>query len=174
MNDDDRYTRITLRIPRELHKSLSDAAERTSKSLNAEIVGRLQGSFDPAVGSSGKIAELENAIAVTRFASDYLIEQSAQQISMLARSNEAARSVSEELLRGLGEVTQIARDLLDGELLDRGKAALELNLADALQVRSEQRLEDTKLPELKRLSQILLEKAEKLEAIANATPLDSR
>ncbi len=46
MNDDDRYTRITLRIPKGLHHRLSDAADKTSKSLNAEIVARLDGSFD--------------------------------------------------------------------------------------------------------------------------------
>lgn len=46
MDDEDRYTRITLRIPKDLHRSLSDAADRTSKSLNAEIVGRLHQSFE--------------------------------------------------------------------------------------------------------------------------------
>ncbi|MBD3643537.1 Arc family DNA-binding protein [Alcanivorax sp.] len=45
MDKDDRYTRITLRIPRELHSKLTDEAERTSKSLNAEIIGRLEDSF---------------------------------------------------------------------------------------------------------------------------------
>ncbi len=43
--DEDRYARITLRIPKTLHKRLSDEADRTSKSLNAEIVGRLEESF---------------------------------------------------------------------------------------------------------------------------------
>lgn len=41
-DQEDRYTRITLRIPKDLHKVLSAAAGRTSKSLNAEIIGRLQ------------------------------------------------------------------------------------------------------------------------------------
>ncbi|SFE19555.1 toxin-antitoxin system HicB family antitoxin [Paracidovorax konjaci] len=44
MDDEDRYTRITLRIPKDLHQVLTTAAERTSKSLNAEIIGRLQAS----------------------------------------------------------------------------------------------------------------------------------
>ena len=43
--EDDRYTRITLRIPRELHALLQNAAKDTSKSVNAEIIGRLQDSF---------------------------------------------------------------------------------------------------------------------------------
>lgn len=55
MNDDDRYTRITLRIPRDLHQRLGEVAEKTSKSLNAEIIGRLQSSVD----ESGS-AELES------------------------------------------------------------------------------------------------------------------
>lgn len=44
MDEEDRYTRITLRIPKDLHQVLSEAADRTSKSLNAEIIGRLQAS----------------------------------------------------------------------------------------------------------------------------------
>ena len=42
MDDEDRYTRITLRIPKELHAKLSEQAARTSKSLNAQIVENLQ------------------------------------------------------------------------------------------------------------------------------------
>ncbi len=45
MEDEDRYTRITLRLPKDLHQLLADAASDTSKSLNAEIVGRLQATF---------------------------------------------------------------------------------------------------------------------------------
>lgn len=47
MEDEDRYTRITLRIPRELHAQLNKAAFITSKSQNAEIIARLQASFHP-------------------------------------------------------------------------------------------------------------------------------
>lgn len=43
--EEDRYTRITLRLPKELHAQLQKAADDTSKSMNAEIVARLQGSF---------------------------------------------------------------------------------------------------------------------------------
>ncbi|WP_114467003.1 toxin-antitoxin system HicB family antitoxin [Pseudorhodoferax soli] len=41
MEEEDRYTRITLRLPKELHARLGDAAAATSKSVNAEIVARL-------------------------------------------------------------------------------------------------------------------------------------
>ncbi|UBB16163.1 toxin-antitoxin system HicB family antitoxin [Comamonas odontotermitis] len=42
MEDDDLYTRITLRIPKSLHQRLSEQAKATSKSLNAEIIGSLE------------------------------------------------------------------------------------------------------------------------------------
>lgn len=45
--EEDRYTRITLRIPKDLHAQLQQAADDTSKSMNAEIVARLQASFAP-------------------------------------------------------------------------------------------------------------------------------
>ncbi|MBT2322557.1 toxin-antitoxin system HicB family antitoxin [Variovorax paradoxus] len=48
MDDEDRYTRITLRIPKTLHADLTAEADRTSKSLNAEIVARLEQSFTAA------------------------------------------------------------------------------------------------------------------------------
>jgi len=44
MNRDDRYTRITLRMPKDLHERLASLAEETSKSMNAEIIGRLEAS----------------------------------------------------------------------------------------------------------------------------------
>lgn len=43
---EDKYTRITLRIPRELHSKLELEADKTSKSMNAEIVARLEQSFN--------------------------------------------------------------------------------------------------------------------------------
>lgn len=54
--DDDRYTRITLRIPKDLHQALQAEADATSKSLNAEIVNRLASSFD--FGGDGVLAHL--------------------------------------------------------------------------------------------------------------------
>lgn len=42
MDTEDRYTRITLRIPKELHSRLAQSADETSKSMNAEIIARLE------------------------------------------------------------------------------------------------------------------------------------
>lgn len=44
--EDDRYTRITLRIPKDLHGKLQVASDATSRSMNAEIIDRLDGSFE--------------------------------------------------------------------------------------------------------------------------------
>lgn len=66
MDKDDRYTRITLRIPKELHERLADSADQTSKSMNAEIIARLSESFtiksvdDRAVD---RVSELDRQIA---------------------------------------------------------------------------------------------------------------
>lgn len=45
--EQDRYTRITLRLPRELHVQLDEAANEMSRSTNAEIVARLQQALQP-------------------------------------------------------------------------------------------------------------------------------
>lgn len=50
--EDDRYTRITLRLPKELHALLQTSADETSKSMNAEIVARLEQSFNPEPGKT--------------------------------------------------------------------------------------------------------------------------
>lgn len=46
--EEDRYIRITLRMPKDTHVLLSNAAETKSHSMNAEIVSRLEASFQSA------------------------------------------------------------------------------------------------------------------------------
>lgn len=45
MDEEDRYTRITLRIPKDLDRKLQESADATSKSKNAEIISRLEQSL---------------------------------------------------------------------------------------------------------------------------------
>jgi len=40
------YQRITLRIPVPLHRKLMDSSEKSSKSMNAEIIARLEESYN--------------------------------------------------------------------------------------------------------------------------------
>ncbi|WP_319499344.1 toxin-antitoxin system HicB family antitoxin [uncultured Cohaesibacter sp.] len=60
MAKQDTWARITLRIPPELHKKLTKAA--AEKSLNAEIISRLEESFNSKDYS--KIIELIDAIQI--------------------------------------------------------------------------------------------------------------
>lgn len=54
--EDDHYTRITLRIPKELHQLIQNSAHKTSKSVNAEIIGRLQESFTQYISPGGLLS----------------------------------------------------------------------------------------------------------------------
>lgn len=45
MNDEDDFVRITLRIPKALHGALTESAAK-KKSMNAEIIDRLEASFE--------------------------------------------------------------------------------------------------------------------------------
>lgn len=47
MSDNDSTIRITLRIPADLHEKLVKAASEDNRSMNAEIIQRLEKSLDP-------------------------------------------------------------------------------------------------------------------------------
>ena len=123
MNDEDRYTRITLRIPKDLHRSLSEAADKTSKSLNAEIVGRLQQSF-------------ETDSEVEQIAFEYGFETTGlkQEIERLNKLLEAQKTRSQQELEAQGKA--IAAEALKhlyaeaGETIEAARqAAAELKAA---------------------------------------------
>lgn len=61
MVDDDRFTRITLRIPKDLHSKLSVKASDAAHSMNAEIVQRLEASFSRPNAD----AEIESKVAAS-------------------------------------------------------------------------------------------------------------
>lgn len=46
LTNQDEYIKTALRLPRALHAAVQDAAERAGRSMNAEIVARLQETFD--------------------------------------------------------------------------------------------------------------------------------
>lgn len=62
--NDDRYTRITLRIPKALHERLALAADDASHSMNAEIISRLEESFLST--KDGLAPDVEAQLAVVR------------------------------------------------------------------------------------------------------------
>jgi hypothetical protein len=52
MANQDDFIRTALRVPPSLHKQLHDAAKTANRTFNAEIVDRLQASFQPPAGVS--------------------------------------------------------------------------------------------------------------------------
>jgi transcription termination factor NusB len=85
--EEDRYTRITLRIPRELHARLDSEADRTSKSLNAEIVARLQQSFDQS--PSAELSELKHLLSAQETERE-VMKEAAGHLNKLVASHEKA------------------------------------------------------------------------------------
>ena len=51
----DDYHRMGMRLPRDLHQRLHDAAAESGRSLNGEIVARLQASFEAGPGSQAAV-----------------------------------------------------------------------------------------------------------------------
>lgn len=47
-NQDD-FLKTALRMPRDLHEQIQSAAKATGRSMNAEIISRLQQSFEPTI-----------------------------------------------------------------------------------------------------------------------------
>ncbi|MDN6883910.1 Arc family DNA-binding protein [Variovorax sp. CAN2819] len=107
--EEDRYTRITLRLPKDLHTRLDDVADATSKSLNAEIVGRLQESFStPTKGgdeaTAFMLATLQYELADARVTATRLRHRAASlgsSIRILLLMMAGAKSPIEEIEREL-------------------------------------------------------------------------
>ena len=53
----DDYQKTALRLPRDLHAGLHEAAIESGRSYNAEIVARLQASFDATPSADGAVAQ---------------------------------------------------------------------------------------------------------------------
>jgi hypothetical protein len=93
--DDDNYTRITFRMPKQLHAKLQEAATTTSKSMNAEIIARLDSSFttvDQAPPASA-LAHLDRSLAQAQFENGQLEFQ----LSVYSKALMAAASVVRKL-----------------------------------------------------------------------------
>lgn len=62
--DEDRNTRITLRLPTELHSKLQKSADKASHSMNAEIIARLGQTYVLTdKGEQERLEELAELIA---------------------------------------------------------------------------------------------------------------
>ncbi|WP_409266807.1 Arc family DNA-binding protein [Massilia sp. BHUDP2] len=73
--EDDNYTRITLRMPKPLHLKLQGAADATSKSMNAEIIARLEESFSGATSPQLVAAIARMSVALSLVGTEKVSEQ---------------------------------------------------------------------------------------------------
>lgn len=84
MADDDNFVRITFRMPKDLHEKLTDAAAK-KKSMNAEIIERLEASFD--------VSELA---AEERGLRDELMEMIHKQNEIISRQTDYLEALMKE------------------------------------------------------------------------------
>ncbi|MBU1282712.1 MAG: Arc family DNA-binding protein [Gammaproteobacteria bacterium] len=106
MDTEDRYTRITLRIPKDLHAWLSQSADDTSKSMNAEIIARLERSFEgDALGLDKDVLDvLALQSTLTLVLLDGLDTSSLTSIQQTAANalHKVAKSMSDKLVLNKG------------------------------------------------------------------------
>lgn len=131
MNDESEV-RITLRLPASLRNRLAKASLANNRSMNGEIVERLDWSFDP---STEEMTDLlaramdasEHASRASRKAADLAFELKneqaekaalAEQIEELRRKNAALSTKSEKVLAE-GDISALARALVL-RLIDSG------------------------------------------------------
>lgn len=62
----DDYMKTALRLPRELHARIQEAASSSGRSMNAEIVARLDSSFTEAPPLEKRLAKLEHLMALEK------------------------------------------------------------------------------------------------------------
>lgn len=84
MAKQDDWVRITLRLPRDVHERLTGVLDDTNRSMNAEIVARLESSFLPieAQGLSAQFSE-RDLQRITSHLQDYLM--------LMRKMNEVSR-----------------------------------------------------------------------------------
>lgn len=89
MGKQDDFYRTQIRIPADLHRALKDATEETGRSLNAEIVARLNDSF-----RSDETLERFNIMSVTL---DEKLEKVKREIDQMEKSKSEASEFIEKL-----------------------------------------------------------------------------
>lgn len=92
MKKDVLYTRITLRIPRDIHKELATFADQASKSMNAEIIERLRQTLLPT--ETNKDSTLRTLIQKMDNSTQAIADVSAmlKEITLLTKEQSATRA----------------------------------------------------------------------------------
>lgn len=125
MTEEDRYTRITLRIPKDLRDKLAEAANSKSHSMNAEIIQRVEESFI----SDTPVSDLMETIKRQKRAlvgADARVAGSRMQQAGLAKQTS---SLLGELLQDVGAVNNERANSIRKLKMDADKSVQEF-LAD--------------------------------------------
>lgn len=75
LSDQSDFLKTALRLPRDLHARIQQAAEASGRSMNAEIVARLQQSFDQADAPAAPSSALLKAVLTSPVFAEQLREQ---------------------------------------------------------------------------------------------------
>jgi hypothetical protein len=113
-----------LRMPAELRERLEKAAKKSDRSMNSEVVARLQLTFDPSAQADNeallrKISHLEGQIAGAQAAFEFLVTSTTNRISDGAKLLEAAVSLASYYASAADDLLHVVDELYDGNVLDR-------------------------------------------------------
>jgi hypothetical protein len=120
LNQDD-YLKTALRLPRNLHAKIQEAGLANGRSMNAEIVAKLEAAFD---GSPEKVQALDFAKVINEYgdAVRQLVSQERDRKSMLATLGNILHIVASEMrkLHEKGRVDICAGIALLGQVMENG------------------------------------------------------
>lgn len=112
MATQDDYVKTALRLPRDLHLKLQGSADATSKSMNAEIVSRLEESF---IGGQGNLTT-----AIARLTLELAMVDTAKVTAQMRTTLLAVK------IRLLGETLLDRLGAEDEDIKDQARAAINI------------------------------------------------
>lgn len=139
---------VDLFLDAELHSKLSEAAKESGRSMNAEIVNRLEKSLAQPIDLFTDLIATKARLETVRDSFKVLAQEANKQVSMLSSSNEVARIAANAAMEDFDSLAEIVQQFLDGDVRDRPAAEAEFNrLLRARQVIDEQ-LQKSEVPQL--------------------------
>jgi len=104
-----------LRMTPELRAALESFAESTKRSLNAEIVERLEGSLSQ---NAMELLITQAKLETVRDSFQVVAQEATNQISVLTKANEVGRLAANSALENFDELAEITQELFDGDVRD--------------------------------------------------------
>lgn len=137
-----------LRMLPDLREKIEEAAKESGRSMNAEIVDRLEKSFAQPIDLFTDLIATKARLETARDSFKVLAQEANKQVSMLSSSNEVARIAANAAMEDFDSLAEIVQQFLDGDVRDRPAAEAEFNrLLRARQVIDEQ-LQKSEVPQL--------------------------